>query len=301
MRNTKHPKVSVIIPTYNCERYVLEAIESVSRQTFNHWELIIVDDGSTDNTCETVKCYLSEKRVRYIFQRNRGLATARNTGIRESSGEYIQFLDADDLIHAEKLEIQSQYFDLRKDVDVVFSDYSFFKDGKPEALIEPPARKLSGDIKTDMLRGNFVVVNSLLTKKEAIKSVGGFDETLAGAEDWDLWLRMLLSGKVFRRLDEKLAFVRIHPGRMTRNRLRRYSGRYQVVKKNLKNVPKGSIYWHSAKRFFVRSKLAVMRENFYQGRFNKILNVIFDKPHHLSVCGIIDFMMETLIIATRTP
>jgi glycosyltransferase involved in cell wall biosynthesis len=295
-----NPRVSIIIATYNFGRFLAETLENVFRQTLQDWELVIVDDGSTDNTREIVNRYLSDKRVRYVFQRNRGLASARNTGIRASSGEYVQFLDADDLIHTKKLEMQSRYFDHQKDVDVVFSDYGFFKDGDPETVIQPPFQKSTGDIKLDMLRGNFIAVNSPLSRRKSIDSVGGFDEALTSTEDWDLWLRMLLSGKVFDRFGERLAFVRLHPRRMTGNRLNMYSGRYQVLKKNLTDVRKDSIYWRSAKRCFVRSKLAVMRESLYQGRFNEILRVILEKPHHVSIWGIIDFIMETLIIAKRT-
>ena len=295
-----HARVSVIIATYNFGKYLPETMESVFRQTFQDWELIVVDDGSTDKTSEIVRPYLSNKRVRYIFHRNKGLPAARNTGIKASSGEYIQFLDADDLIHAEKLEVQSRYFGHKKDVDVVFSDYALFKDEEPEILIKPPPRKSSGDIKTDMLRGNFIVVNSPLSRRKAIDGVGGFDETLTSTEDWDLWLRMLLSGMVFARLGERLAFVRVHPRRMTGNRLNMYSGRYRVIKKNLGDVPKGSIYWRSAKGCFVRSKLAVMRENLYRGKFNEALRAILDKPHHISFHGIIDFMIETIILSKRT-
>jgi glycosyltransferase involved in cell wall biosynthesis len=297
LKELQQPKVSVIIPTFNSGRYLPEAVGSVFNQTLINWELIVVDDGSTDQTPEVIKPYLSDNRVKYLFQNNNERSAARNKGLNHSLGEYIQFLDADDLIHSEKLKRQSDYLDCHEGVDVVLSEYCFFKDNVPGVFVGPPIQKHSGDIKKDMLRGNFVVVNSPLTKKEAIRSVGGFDETLTDSEDWDLWLRMLLSGIVFKRIEDQLAFVRLRQKRTTGNRLNRYSGRYQVIKKNLKNVQKDSIYWHSAKRCFVRSKLAVMRENLYQGRFSKILKVILDKPHHLSVCGIIDFIMETLIIA----
>ena len=293
-------RVSVIIATYNFGKYLPEAMESVFRQTFQDWELIVVDDGSTDKTSEIVRPYLSNNRVRYIFQRNKGLPAARNTGIKAASGEYIQFLDADDLIHNEKLEMQSRYLDHKKDVDVIFSDHYLFKDEEPEVLIKPPPWKSNKDIKAEMLRGNFIVVNSPLTRRKAIDGVGGFDETLTSTEDWDLWLRMLLSGVVFARLNGGLTFVRVHRRRMTGNRLNMYSGRYRVIKKNLGDVPKGSIYWRSAKRCFVRSKLAVMRENLYRAKFNEALRAIMDEPHLISFQGIIDFMIETIIISKRT-
>ncbi len=300
MEEFQNPKVSIIIPTYNCARYLPQAIESVRRQNLTNWELIIVDDGSTDKTSEIIKPYISDRRIKYFFQQKRGLPAARNKGLNHSLGEYIQFLDADDQIHAKKLEVQICYLTQKEDVDVVLSDYAFFKDEDPETLIKPPPRKSTGDIKADILKGNFIVVNSALSRRRAIDGVGRFDETLNSTEDWDLWLRMFLSGVVFAKLDERLAFVRIHPRRMTRNRLNMYSGRYQVIKKNLGNVPKDSIYWDSAKRCFVRSKFAVMRENLYRGKLHEAIKAILDKPHHISFYGIIDFMIETLITVRRT-
>lgn len=288
------PIVSVIIATFNFAKYLPDTIESVLQQTFQDWELIIVDDGSTDVTSEVVKPYLSDKRIRYIFQSNRGLSAARNVGLSISSGRYIQFLDADDLIHSKKLEIQSNYLESNIYVDVVFSDYYLFKDETKETLINPPIQKRNEDIKTKMLRGNFIVVNSPLSRKKSIDKVGGFDENLTSTEDWDLWLRMLISGMIFEKIDEKLAFVRIHSRRMTQNRFNMYLGRYLVIKKNLNDISKKSMYWNTAKRCFVRSKFALMREYLIKRDIYKIYKLIKDPPHFMSFLGILDFIIETL-------
>lgn len=288
------PIVSVITATFNFAKYLPETIESVLQQTFQDWELIIVDDGSTDRTSEVVKTYLSDKRIRYIFQSNRGLSAARNVGLSISSGRYIQFLDADDLIHSKKLEMQSNYLESNIYVDVVFSDYYLFKDETKETLINPPIQKRNEDIKMKMLRGNFIVVNSPLSRKKSIDKVGGFDENLTSTEDWDLWLRMLLSGMVFEKIDEKLAFVRLHPRRMTQNKFNMYLGRYLVIKKNLKNVCKESMHWNAAKRCFVRSKFALMREYLFKRELYKIYRLIKEPPRIMSFLGILDFMLETL-------
>lgn len=122
------PKVSIISPTYNHEGFIADCIESVLRQTSRNWEMIIIDDGSTDETDQTVNPYCADPRVKYISQENKGLSAARNREMKTSNGGYIQFLDADDLIHNEKLERQADYLDHHKDVDVVFSEYCFFKD-----------------------------------------------------------------------------------------------------------------------------------------------------------------------------
>lgn len=295
MDNLKHPRVSVIIATYNCAQYLPEAIESVFKQTLKDWELIIVNDGSTDETDEIVNPYCADQRVKYISQENRGLAAARNRGMKDSKGEYIQFLDADDLIHNEKLKRQGDYLDGHKDVDVVFSEYSFFKDDLQGILIEPPCRKFSKDIRKDMLKGNLIVVNSTLAKRSAIEKAGGFDETLTSTEDWDLWLRLLQSGAAFVRINDKLAFVRLHQKRMSRNSLNMYWGRYRVIQKVLKNIARKSIYWPTAKGCYVRSKLALAREYVCRKKIKKAIEVMKERPYHFSIQGTINFLIETAI------
>lgn len=289
-------EVSVIIATYNYGKFILEAIESVFQQTFINWELIIVDDGSADGTSDIVKPYLSSNKVKYIFQENKGLSIARNVGIKASSGKYIQFLDADDLIHHEKLKIQSQYLENHKEVDVVLSDYFLFEEKRDKIIFTPPSLKDIKNIKINILKGNFIVVNSPLSRKKAIEAIGGFDETLKNTEDWDLWLRMISSGMVFGHVNERLAFVRVHPNRMSLNRLRMFVGRYTVIKKNLKNIPMNSIYWDYAKRCFIRSKLAIMREYLFLYKFKDILKIIKDKPYFVSYKGFVDFIIETILI-----
>ncbi len=287
------PKVSVIIPTYNFAKYLPEAIESVLKQTFKDWELFIVDDGSSDGTAEVVRTYLSDSRIKYVYQDNRGLPAARNTGLRASTGEYSQFLDADDLIHAEKLESQSRFLDNNPGVDVVFSDHVFFRGGASDTFIEPHHRRLSGDIKKDLLAGDFIIVSSALTRRKVIDAVGGYDETLTSTEDWDLWLRLILSGAVFVNTHGRMVFVRLHQSRMSTDLFNLYSGRYAVIKKALMSMPVGSVYWRTAKKCYVMSKLAMARESLYQGRFDEAVSILKSKPRHISFFGAVNFVVET--------
>src|SRR3990170_2838516 len=115
------PKVSVIIPTYNREKYIVETLQSVFAQTFTDYEVIVIDDGSTDNTADVLRPYLD--RIVYIRKPNGGQGSARNVGIKVAKGEYIAFLDSDDLWMPEKLELQVKYLDNNKDAGLVFTDY----------------------------------------------------------------------------------------------------------------------------------------------------------------------------------
>jgi len=120
-------------------------LDSVLNQTYAHWECIVVDDGSTDNTREVVELYLkADKRIRYVYQGNKGLSAARNLGLYESQGAYVQFLDSDDLIESKKLAFQVGYLEQHSDVDLVYSAVRFFRTGQPDerrfSMREPDAK-----------------------------------------------------------------------------------------------------------------------------------------------------------------
>ena len=125
----KNLKVSVIIPTYNCARYISKAIDSVLKQTYRDFEIIIINDGSSDDTEKVVKPYLKNESVSYIYQENKGVAAARNKGIRNSKGEYIALLDADDYWSSMKLEKQIPIFEKMHEVKLVHSNMYIFNEG----------------------------------------------------------------------------------------------------------------------------------------------------------------------------
>ena len=127
------PKVSIIIPCYNYGNLILETINSILNQSLQDWEAIIVDDGSTDNTFTVCKD-INDPRVKIIRQDNLGISVARNTGINKSYGDFLQFLDADDLIQHDKLKIQSEYLDDHPEVDVVYGEVRYFYSDNPENL-----------------------------------------------------------------------------------------------------------------------------------------------------------------------
>jgi glycosyltransferase involved in cell wall biosynthesis len=206
--------VSVIMPAYNAEKYISEAIESVIRQEYTNWELIIVDDGSTDNTAAIIKDYVAkDNRIRYIQQPHHNQARARNNGLSHASGELIAFLDADDIWMPDKLETQVELMH-RFPLDLTFSDGYFFEE-KPEAdlhyRINIKYGKYSGEQGVnDFMSGNRIPLLTVLARKASLEKVNNFLELPGIHEDYDLWLRMLINGNTFLGINSCLAFYRTH-------------------------------------------------------------------------------------------
>ncbi len=125
--------VSVIVPTYNYGHFIGQALKSMQAQTYPHWECVVVDDGSTDDTAEVVARFSdSDRRIKFLRQKNLRQAAARNNGLRNSSGQYVQFLDADDLLEPRKLERQVEYLERHPEVDIVYGDVRFFNTEDPD-------------------------------------------------------------------------------------------------------------------------------------------------------------------------
>jgi len=188
------PRVSVIIPTYNRAHLIDRAIQSVLSQTYQDFEVIVVDDGSTDKTEEVVLSFGSEK-MRYVrHETNRGVAAARNTGVRVARGEYIAFQDSDDEWYPNRLEIISKIVEDRKDIDFIISYGKVMKNGEIIGDVgrAPWINDLSKEeLVVRLFSGNFIALQAVVVKKEKIIEVGGFDESFPSAEDYDLWLRLI--------------------------------------------------------------------------------------------------------------
>jgi teichuronic acid biosynthesis glycosyltransferase TuaG len=212
----KIPVVSVIMPAYNASNYIQEAINSVIAQTYTNWELIIVDDGSTDETSTIIADYcIQDWRIKGFYQENGKQGKARNLGISKAIGSYIAFLDADDLWMSEKLEIQLQEIKERN-VDLVFSDTYVFYDNNlsvKSRRYHIPNFIFKGNEALEILfQSNSIPILTVLAKKEKIVSVNCFSENLniQNAEDYHLWLKMIIGGCVFYSSDKILAAYRVH-------------------------------------------------------------------------------------------
>jgi glycosyltransferase involved in cell wall biosynthesis len=200
----KELKVSVIIPTYNRGWILNEAIDSVLAQTFDAYEVIVVDDGSEDNTAEILKNY--SNKIRIIHQKNKGVSAARNLGIKSSSGRFIALLDSDDLWLPEKLERQISFFRKNSGAMICQTQEIWIRKGK---RVNPCKhhKKLSGMIFEPSLSLCLVSPSAVMFKRELLETVGFFDESLYACEDYDLWLRVSLKFPVYL-IDEALIIKR---------------------------------------------------------------------------------------------
>jgi glycosyltransferase involved in cell wall biosynthesis len=256
-------KVSVIIPTYNRAYLVKRAIDSVTKQTFQDIEIIIVDDASTDNTENIIKT-LNDKRILYIKHKERkGASAARNTGIENAQGEYIAFLDSDDEWLPQKLAKQLKVFNnSSRNLGLVYTACMEIEDSKQKRTIIPRCR---GNVIENLLVSNCVgYIVTALVRKECFNETGLFDEQLSCSEDWDMWIRIAQYYEVDF-VNEIL--VCIYPQRdgLMRNNAGAISARKRILKKYeqlVKALPikmKAERYFHEGIFFWWKRDIACCR------------------------------------------
>lgn len=209
---------SVIIPCYNHANLLADSLSSLLRQSFTNWQAIIVNDGSTDNTIEIADYWCkSDSRIKLISVSNNGLSSARNTGIKFSTGEYIALLDADDKYEFNHLQSLLNVFQAGS--DIVFTGYKYFSDS---TLINHSVRLNRSINFQQILDGNIVPPVAVAFKRSIFEFSGGFDTSLKSAEDWDLWIRFYKIGFCLGISDESSALYRISPNSMSRQFLTMY-------------------------------------------------------------------------------
>ncbi len=184
--------VTVVIPTYNRREMVHEAIHSVRQQRYQDFELIVVDDGSTDATGDAIR-HLAN--IRYLSQNNQGVSAARNQGVREGNGELIAFLDSDDLWLPQKLEVQVAFMEDHPEVQICQTEEIWMRGG---VRVNPRNKhdKPSGDIFVRSLDLCLVSPSAVMMRRDLFARMGGFDEALPACEDYDLWLRVAIEEAV---------------------------------------------------------------------------------------------------------
>jgi glycosyltransferase involved in cell wall biosynthesis len=217
------PLVTVIIPSYNYGHLIGQTLESVQAQTHPNWECLVVDDGSTDHTREVVTSYAEkDERIKYIFQSNQRAGKARNYGIKNGSGKYLQFLDADDMIEDTKLERQVRYLEDHPETDIAYGAVRYFSS---EEQVPHLTRSLGEEVKwMPRISGAGreavlalvrlpIVIHSALIRRGDGDAIIYFDETLNACEDWLYWVASALRGKRFHyeEIEGTLAFYRAHP------------------------------------------------------------------------------------------
>ena len=223
------PRVSAIIPTYNYARYVAAAIKSVLAQSFKDLEIVVVDDGSTDETTETLRPFA--ERIRYIPQVHRGLAAARNVGIRVARGRYLAFLDSDDLWLPDKVSMQVARLDAEPAVGVVYCEAVLFDEASQTVIPHSYwSHHPSGRILPWLIRQNVVPSPTPMVRRELFDQVGPFDESLSACEDWDMWIRIAQVSE-FAYVDRVLAEYRVHSANMSLDHERMMTNRLRVLEK----------------------------------------------------------------------
>jgi len=237
------PLVTVVIPCFNQGAYLVEALESVRRQTARDWECVVVDDGSTDTTAQVGQEFARrDARIRYVHQRNGGLASARNRGLELARAAYVQFLDADDLLHASKLELQLAALSGAPGNALCFCDYRFgcgegaattlerrdlsrptFKRHSPlEELIDRWESELS------------IPVHAFLFDRKLFEAPAvRFDEAIPNHEDWDCWLQLFQREVYIVHVAQELVTYRIRPGSMSSNEWMMWKGIERVCRKHI--------------------------------------------------------------------
>ncbi|SMC39102.1 glycosyltransferase family 2 protein [Sporomusa malonica] len=216
----QHPIVSVVIPAYNAGQTIERTIQSVLNQTYQQYEIIVVDDGSSDDTAEKIRKY--GDLVQYISQTNAGAGAARNTGVRSAKGKWIAFLDSDDEWHPKKLEIQIQFCNSIPDIVLVTNVPTIIRIGEEKdfaPVSETPAYSIWNH--EAFLRRNKIQTSSVLISKDAYEAVGGCDTSLLNAQDRDLWLKLLYRGTGICINESLSKYYHLNTG-LSRNLVRRF-------------------------------------------------------------------------------
>jgi glycosyltransferase involved in cell wall biosynthesis len=230
LRDSRAPRISVVIPTYNAAATLPETLESVFGQSFTDFEVIVVDDGSTDATPDILAAY--EDRIRVLRKVNEGKpAAARNLGVRAARGEFVAFLDADDCWTKDKLERQVAMLDQQPDVGLVYTGDATIDGESRKVSVNPCYPEARGRIYELLTVHNVMVGSSVVARRRAIEEAGGFDEDLTSIENWDLWIR-IARGWAIEYIDEPLTLYRVHSGNRSRNVELRRSNIFRVLAKH---------------------------------------------------------------------
>ena len=238
--------VSVIIPAYNHAAFLGQTIESALNQTWQDFEIIVVDDGSRDETPQVAARFGSA--IRYIRQANHGMAATRNNGIRQASGEVISFLDDDDLWLPNYLSTVMFYFESDPALAAIHTGFQLTSDEKGRDFPQQGTRTvLASDLYDTLIEGGFFPPSSVSVRKSCLGSVGLFDERLQGYADWELWLRICRDHK-FIGIPDILIKYRLHAGGLSSNVQHMIEDRLKAVCKHF-GPPDGQITtWPRDKR-----------------------------------------------------
>lgn len=274
-------KISVILPCYNGAQWIDQAVESILLQTFKNLELIIVDDGSKDKSKDIVYSYLSDTRVRYVYQENRGFSAAINRGISESTGDLIGFIGQDDLWMPYKLDLQVKFLAKNQSIDFVHGNYceidlkgNFLRERK----IRVPRTLDRKKFIQELFLENFIGFETVLIKKDVLIKAGPFDERMVGFSDHDMWLR-IAKFSTAHYLDTVLVKKRHHKLQITKKTELVSKDEFLIVSKMVNRYP----YLRKVERkklasLYFMIGIDFLRKGYHQKSKESLLNVIKYKP-----------------------
>lgn len=229
------PRISVIIPAFNASAFLRPCLDSVMEQTYRDFETIVVDDGSTDDTAEVVSAYRS--RVRYFHKANGGTSSALNAGIRIAKGEYLAWLSADDLFLPTKLERQLDQLTANPTLKISHTAFHIIDSGgNLQRTFVLPTNMLASFSPLSLIKFNMINGSSILFHRECLASTDGFDESIQGTEDWDMWIRMSCFF-AFGYIAEPLMLYRWHEGNFSHRRQRINEAAWKMITKTLAYPP----------------------------------------------------------------
>jgi glycosyltransferase involved in cell wall biosynthesis len=252
------PLFSVLIPAYNAERFIIDALDSVARQTFTDYEIIVVDDGSQDATSKQVEAWAkwnSDKSLRLYWQHNKGIGAARNRAMWESVGKYIAFLDADDSWTEQKLERVGHYLEEFPAVDLVCHNEGVVGLGECQRVLRYGPHT---EYEALLFKGNCISTSATVVRRGKVLQVGGFSDDLRfnGVEDYDLWLRLARAGCRFAYLDEAMGVYRVHDQGITSKVEQHCEHCLNVLESHFRVFPRQNAYYRYLMR---RRRAATMR------------------------------------------
>lgn len=255
------PAVSVITPAWNAAAHVSATIDSVRRQTFTDWEMVVVDDGSTDGTVGLVCGYSAlDPRIRLVRQTNAGPSAARNRAMREARGRFFAFLDSDDLWHPEFLQAQIEIFERHPDTGLVTGNGLFLGgpfDGMPTRPITPGAPVLP---LTDIIANERAIFIMTVIRRAVFDTIGGFDEAQWTSEDYDFWIRSAVAGFIVRRNPRPLGLYRVRGDSLSRDRVRMIRGMLLTFGKARPHCREGSPERHALETQVARFESELLLE-----------------------------------------
>tara|TARA_Y100000590_G_C15547742_1_gene949657 strand:+ start:65 stop:988 length:924 start_codon:yes stop_codon:yes gene_type:complete len=281
-------KVSIIIPAYNKYKFTRKTIKSILNQTYRNIEIILVDDGSTDLTCELKNEF--NNSIKYIYTKNQGASAARNIGISKSTGDYLAFIDCDDVYEPEKIEKSIDILQNHSSYDFVYTDV-YFIDKKDNQIKQKSYTKNhpgSGDISNRIILSDFTFTNStLVLRKSCLNSISGFDEKIFVAADRDFLLRLAINFKAYY-LPIKLTGYRVGSGNAEKNLDTMLKEFIYLIDKNINQVSDKSknfrnkcysnVYYNFAKKYLNANNSLLAKKYFM-----KSLKLYFLNKHMLKI------------------